>query len=86
MNSTKKISFDIKVNTLKRLDEVSEIADRPRAYILNELLEDYLDELEGFYLAAARLKNTPESEYFSIVEERMRIPQKELPHGKGGKR
>ncbi len=80
MPSAKKISFDIDAKSLKKLDEVAVIADRPRAYILNELVNDFLDDLAGFYIASHRLKNTPESEYAPIGKAWEMVQQKREGH------
>ena len=84
--SAKKISFDIELKLLKKLDEVAVIADRPRAYILNELVEDFLDDLAGFYLASQRLKSSPETDYKPIGKAWELVQQKRENHGKGQKR
>ncbi len=86
MAVAKKISFDIDPKLLKKLDEVAVIADRPRAYILNELVHDFLDDLAGFYIASIRLKNSPESEYKPIGKAWEMVQQKRENHGKGEKR
>jgi predicted DNA-binding protein len=86
MASSKKISFDIEVKSLKKLDEIAIIADRPRAYILNELIADFLDDLAGFYIASLRLKGTPESEYTPIGKAWEMVQQKRDGHGSNGKR
>jgi predicted DNA-binding protein len=85
MASTKKISFDIDIKTLRKLDEIATIADRSRSYILNELIAGYLDELAGFYISSLRFKITPESEYLTLEEARERI-KREQSQGKGGRR
>ena len=80
---TKKISFDIDSKSLKKLDKVAKIADRPRAYILKELVDLYLDELEKFYSAVDQAKHMQEN----VQEERqIRLRQKRDQLGKGGTR
>ncbi len=86
MATHKKISFDIDAKTLKKLDDLAVTADRTRAYILNELLHDFLDDLSGFYLAAQRLKRASEQEYTPIGKAWELVQQKRDNHGKGGKR
>lgn len=76
MSLARKISFDIEEKALKKLDKVAEIADRPRAYILNELVSDFIDELEGYYVASARLKKTALSKYVTLDEARKLVQQK----------
>ncbi len=86
MPTSKKISFDIDAKTLKKLDEVAKIAQRTRSYIIKELLDDFLEDLAGFYIATARLKNTPQSEYTPIGKAWELVQQKRDNNGKGGKR
>jgi len=86
MPTSKKISFDIDAKTLKKLDEVAKNAQRTRSYIIKELLDDFLEDLAGFYIATARLKNTPQSEYTPIGKAWELVQQKRDNNGKGGKR
>lgn len=86
MPTSKKISFDIDAKTLKKLDDVALMAQRTRAFILKELVHDFLDDLAGFYIATARLKNTPQSEYTPIGKAWELVQQKRDNSGKGGKR
>ncbi|MBS0285862.1 MAG: hypothetical protein JSR17_00680 [Proteobacteria bacterium] len=86
MATHKKISFDIDTKSLKKLDEVAVIADRTRAYILNELVQDFLEDLAGFYIAAQRLKHTTENEYTPIGKAWEMVQQRRESNGKGGKR
>lgn len=45
-SETKKISLDIPVDILERLDRLAKIADRPRAKIITNLLEASVETLE----------------------------------------
>ncbi|MBS0288857.1 MAG: hypothetical protein JSS07_02310 [Proteobacteria bacterium] len=85
MSHSKKISFDIDIKLLKKLDNVALIADRPRAYILNELADNFLDDLAGFYLASHLLKDSLESEYTPIGKA-WELVQQRRDNGKGQKR
>jgi predicted DNA-binding protein len=76
MTKLKKVSFDIPEKSLKKIDKLAQITSRSRAFILNELVDNYLDELIGFYISSQRLRNTPESEYIPITKAHKLIQQK----------
>jgi predicted DNA-binding protein len=76
MSHLKKISLDISEKSLKKIDKLARITARSRAYIIKELVDNYLDELVGFYVSSQRLRNTPESEYLPIMQAHKLIQQK----------
>jgi|GEM_PF-6150663 len=76
MTKLKKVSFDTPEKSLKKIDKLAQITARSRAFILNELIDNYLDELIGFYISSQRLRNTPESEYIPITKAQKLIQQK----------
>lgn len=82
MTKLKKVSLDISEKNLKKIDKLARITVRSRAFIMNELIDNYLDELIGFYIASQRLRNTPESEYVPIAKAHKLIQQKRESHPK----
>ncbi|MCS5709996.1 ribbon-helix-helix protein, CopG family [Candidatus Berkiella aquae] len=76
MSKLKKVSLDMSEKNLKKIDKIAKLTARSRAYIINELIDNYLDELIGFYIASQRLRNTPESEYIPIHKTHGLIQQK----------
>ena len=82
MTKLKKVSFDVPEKNLKKIDKLAQITMRSRAFILNELIDNYLDELIGFYISSQRLRNTPESEYIPIAKAHKLIQQKRDTHPK----
>ncbi len=82
MSKLKKVSLDMSEKNLKKIDKLAKITVRSRAFIINELIDNYLDELIGFYISSQRLRNTPESEYIPIVKAHKLIQQKRDHHPK----
>ncbi len=82
MSKLKKVSLDMSEKNLKKIDKLARITLRSRAFIINELVDNYLDELIGFYIASQRLRNTPESEYVPIAKANKLIQQKRESHSK----
>lgn len=56
--ATQNISATINGDLLKRLNEVAEISERKRSWLIAKALELYLEELEDLQVAKNRLKET----------------------------
>lgn len=82
MSKLKKVSLDMSEKNLKKIDKLARVIVRSRAFIINELIDNYLDELIGFYIASQRLRNTPESEYVPMTKAHKLIQQKRESHPK----
>ncbi len=54
---TEAVSVRLPEDTARRLEELAQVLERPKTYIVTKALQEYLEEYEDYLIAMHRLNN-----------------------------